>query len=210
MKPHPRLLAFLGASLMRLLALTLRFEVRDHAGYFTREQSPPWLIAFWHNRLFAMPIYWWRHGRRRAPARRMVVLTSASRDGTLLAEFVRQFGIGAVRGSSSRGGAAALRELSAVLASGVDVVITPDGPRGPQYAMGAGLAYLAQRTGAPILLVQVDYERCWELRTWDGFRIPKPFSRVTLTLPPVERVGPTEDEAELEVARGRLERLLPG
>jgi len=106
------------------------------------------------------------------------------------------FGMGAVRGSSSRGGVKALLLLRAQLREGVDVAITPDGPRGPVYEPSPGLLRLAVKTGLPVMAIRVDYERYWEIRSWDKFRIPKPFSRVHVRmLPPVTFTE--EDTAKL-------------
>jgi hypothetical protein len=136
-------------------------------------------------------------------------LTSASKDGELLASIVRRFGLGAVRGSSSRRGALALRELTEVLARGdSDVIITPDGPRGPRYVLSPGLVYLAQKTALPLMRVQVDYTRFWELKSWDRFRIPKPFSKVDITLHPFEELSFSSSEADIEPERLRFEARL--
>jgi lysophospholipid acyltransferase (LPLAT)-like uncharacterized protein len=132
------------------------------------------------------------------------VLTSASRDGGLLATVVKHFGIESVRGSSSRRGGVALRELHGKLDEGCDVVITPDGPRGPVYTMSPGIIFLAAQTGLPLLCVKVDYENFWSLRSWDQFRIPKPFSRVSVTLRPFLQLGDLRSEDEFAKARLRF------
>ena len=171
---------------MVLLGGTLRWKLEDHAGYLSRPLDQPLLVAVWHNRILALPLcYQWMCKARRP----LSVLTSPSRDGGWLSALVAQFGIGAVRGSSSRRGSAALRELQTVLKSGRDVIITPDGPRGPRYQLQPGLVFLAQLTGTPIMAVQVEYSAYWELRSWDRFRIPKPFSSVRIRFLPLLTVG---------------------
>ncbi len=135
---------------------------------------------------------------------RLAVLTSPSRDGGLLSAVVRRFGVESVRGSSSRRGGVALRELHSKLDEGCDVIITPDGPRGPVYTLGPGIIFLAAQTGLPLLLVQVKYERCWKLKSWDRFRIPKPFSKVVITLRPAELLGELATDEEFEEARVRF------
>lgn len=190
---------------MRGLGATLRFETDDRAGYFASDRQSPCLIAFWHNRIFAVPLYYERICRRDP---RMVVLTSASRDGALLAAFVGRFGVGAVRGSSSKRGAAALLQLTAEIERGTSVIITPDGPRGPRYTLGPGLIFLSQKKGAPILPLQVEYSRYWELKSWDRFRIPKPFSRVRMILHPFHHVPEDLDAPAFEAERLRLETVL--
>lgn len=199
------ILSFIGSWLMRALGATLRFETDDRAGYFDPARKGTCLYAFWHNRIFAVPIYYERVCRREPP---MVVLTSASRDGAMLAAFVKRFGVGSVRGSSSKRGAAALLQLTAELERGTGVIITPDGPRGPRYVLGPGVIFLSQKTRTPILPLQVEYTRYWELKSWDRFRIPKPFSRVRMILHPFQQVPAELDDAGFEAERARLETLL--
>jgi lysophospholipid acyltransferase (LPLAT)-like uncharacterized protein len=196
---------WLAAGLLKLLGGTLRWELQDEAGYRTRPLSEPLLVASWHNRILILPLcYQWICGARRP----LTVLTSPSRDGGFLSRFVACFGIGAVRGSSSKRGSAALRELQGTLASGTDVIITPDGPRGPVYSMSPGLVFLAQKTGTPVMLLHVEYSAFWELRSWDRFRIPKPFSKVRVRMLKPYAVPGDLDAAALEEHRKKLEMRL--
>ena len=202
------LLSFLVTTLMRALGLTLRIEFRDHAGYLDPQRSRPFLFAAWHNRILVLPVAFDRFCSK--VGKPLTVLTSSSRDGGLLSAVVGRFGIGAVRGSSSRRGAAAVLRLASMLEEGSDIIITPDGPRGPCYTLGPGLIFLAQKTGVPVSGVDVEYSRYWELKSWDRFRIPKPFSKVFITLSQAEAIEPTGDDAAFEEARVRFERLLRG
>jgi lysophospholipid acyltransferase (LPLAT)-like uncharacterized protein len=140
--------------------------------------------------------------------RRLTVLTSASRDGGLLADVVGKFGISAVRGSSSKRGAVALLALADEIQSGGDIIITPDGPRGPRYKLGPGAVFLAQKTGYGVSRIEVEYSNYWELKSWDRFRIPVPFSAVRVTLHPLHYVPVTQTEEEFEEQRELLERQL--
>lgn len=198
-------ISWIGAWLIRALALTVRIRVEDDVGLFKKTSGMPVICAFWHNRMLLLPIIFERYYRGR---KGVTVLTSASKDGTLLAEFMNRFGIGAVRGSSSRRGAEALRELSSVLASGRDVAITPDGPRGPCYQLGPGIVFLAQSMALPVVPVHVEYATCIRLKSWDGFMIPLPFSSATITLCAAHEVRPTATDEEFEAERARLEAVL--
>ncbi len=196
---------WVASRLMKLLGGTLKWELHDHAGYLTRPRNEPILVAAWHNRIFALPLcYVWLCQSRRP----LTVLTSPSRDGALLEALVAQFGIGAVRGSSSRRGITALRELQAELESHTDVIITPDGPRGPAYKLSPGLVFLASKTRVPIMPVHVDYEKFWELRSWDRFRIPKPFSQVKITFAPLMNAEQIHDDASIARECARIESIL--
>lgn len=185
MQAARRYLPALIVFLLRALSWTLRWRVEDRCG-FTRPGLAPIIGVFWHNRLLAMPLLYHRF----CPGRRGTCLTSPSKDGAIIAGVTAHFGIAAVRGSSSRRGSLALREMAEALAAGSDIGITPDGPRGPIYHLHPGAIKLAQLTGAPIMPVHAFYSRYWELKSWDAFRIPKPFARVeivcgeTIGIPP--------------------------
>jgi lysophospholipid acyltransferase (LPLAT)-like uncharacterized protein len=169
----------LATVLLKLLGGTLRWTYEDQAGYRSRAPGNPFIVGVWHNRILVLPLIFEWFCRRCYP---VSILTSPSRDGALLSAFMANFGMGAVRGSSSRGGVKALLLLRAQLREGVDIAITPDGPRGPVYEPSAGLLRLAVKTGLPVMAIRVDYERYWEIQSWDKFRIPKPFSRVRVTM----------------------------
>ncbi len=160
-----------------MLGWTLRYRFVDHADYLTGGLDQPAILLLWHNRIIATPPAYERFARRKRGA---VVLTSAGPEGSLLALFLSQFGIGAVRGSTSRRASVALRELAACIGEGRDVMITPDGPRGPRYRLQPGALFLAQRTGAPILPLQIEYSKFRRFKTWDGFAVPLPFARVEI------------------------------
>jgi lysophospholipid acyltransferase (LPLAT)-like uncharacterized protein len=198
-----RVLIWLGSILINLWCATLRYKVVDKAGFFTSSPDSPVIILFWHNRILALPAVF----RRYYPKTRkgLLVLTSASRDGAYLSEFVRCFGMGSVRGSSSRRGAQALLDLVRNLEEGFDLCITPDGPRGPRYGLKPGALLLAERCGAPLLPAIVEYSRFWRFKSWDGFAVPKPFATVTVTALPFIRVEPSETEAAFEEKRKQVE-----
>jgi lysophospholipid acyltransferase (LPLAT)-like uncharacterized protein len=202
-----KLIAGLGSRLLRVLLATLRFHVVDHAGAFQLPMRVPLLWAFWHNRLLVVPYLFERY----FPGRPGAALTSASSDGEIVASFIECFGVGAVRGSSSRGGARAMVEMRRRVQTGEMMAITPDGPRGPRYRLNPGLVKLAQLTGGVILPVRIEYSSYWELKSWDAFRIPKPFARVDVIFDATLTVTETADETAFEVERVRLEGLLrPG
>ncbi len=201
-----RLLALVGSAIARLLFATLRVRIVDHAG-LTRE-SPPFSIifTFWHNRILAITV---AHQRRYPKSRKGVaVLTSPSKDGEILAEVMACFHMGAIRGSSSRRGSRALHECVDRLNSGADLAVTPDGPKGPRYVLGPGLILLAQKTGARILPIHVKFSNAATVKSWDGFRIPLPFSRLDITMGAYETIPPTPTEEAFEAERLRIETLL--
>jgi lysophospholipid acyltransferase (LPLAT)-like uncharacterized protein len=175
--------------------------VEDHAGIVRKPVTKNYIGSLWHNRLLIMPHIL----RRFTPARQGAALISASRDGDLLTDAIHRFGFGVVRGSSSRLGASALLQLTEVLANGGDVVITPDGPLGPVYQLSPGLVFLAQKTGAPVLPMNMEYSSCWRLKSWDRFIIPRPFSKVRVIFGEPVAVASTQTSDEFERERVRLQ-----
>ncbi len=199
-----RLATWAASVVLKLLGGTLRWSFMDEAGYLTRPASDPLLVGVWHNRILVLPLCFEWFCRR---VRRLNILTSASRDGQLLSELVARFGMESVRGSTSRKGVVALLRLKKLLAEGSDVAITPDGPRGPVYEMSSGLIYLAAKTGIPVMPIRVEYEEFWELRSWDRFRIPKPFSKVLICFQSPIYISPGDTEW-MESESRRLAALL--
>lgn len=198
------LLAAIGSRFARLLFATLRFHITDRAGVLATPPQKPLLWAFWHNRLCVSAYMF----ERFFPERPGVALASKSKDGEIIAAFIQRFGIQPIRGSSSRGGARALVEMKRAIDDGFIVGITPDGPRGPRYHLNPGVVKLAQMTGGTVLPLHIEYSRCWRLKSWDGFMIPKPFARVEITFDTLHHVRATSDETEFENERLRLERAL--
>ena len=196
------LLGKAGSWLMRLIGSTLQIDVRDAINL--EEIESPVILCLWHNCVFITPYIW----QRQFPNRPAVVLTSPSRDGATLEAALAAFGMKAVRGSSSRRGAAALVALKKEAQNGSDICVTPDGPKGPRYFLKPGLVKLAQVTTLPVITIRVDCHNAWIFKSWDRFRIPKPFSRVELSLEHQLDVPKNLDEAGFEAVRLKIERAM--
>jgi lysophospholipid acyltransferase (LPLAT)-like uncharacterized protein len=197
------LIAF-GYWLLQIWARTLRFEIDDRADVIGNPVTENYVAALWHNRLLLISFVL----KKFLPQRPGAGLISASRDGDLISDLTRRFGFDVVRGSSSRLGASALRELENVLASGHDVLITPDGPRGPVYELGPGIVFLAQKTGAAVVPINMEYSSCWRVNSWDGFILPRPFAKVRVIFGPAHRVRATNTVEEFESERLRLQNAM--
>lgn len=193
--------------LVALVGTTVRYRVVDPHGVLGLAGREPVIFVFWHNRIFLMPHLFRRYWRRRGRDR-VAVLISRSRDGQLLADVLAAFRLRCVRGSSSRGGAEALRELSQLVREGFDVGITPDGPRGPRYVLQPGCVRLAELTGAPLVPVGYVLTRKITLRSWDAFQIPVPFARCEVRLGAPVRVAEGSDDATREAKRRAVEETL--
>jgi lysophospholipid acyltransferase (LPLAT)-like uncharacterized protein len=187
------LIAF-GFWLLQVWARTLRYEIDDRADVVGKPVRENYIAALWHNRLLLISFVL----KKFLPQRPGAGLISASRDGDLIADLTRRFGFEVVRGSSSRLGASALRELENVLASGRDILITPDGPRGPAYELGPGIVFLAQKAGAAVVPINMEYSSFWRVNSWDGFILPRPFAKVRVIVGPPHRVRATTTPEEFE------------
>ena len=196
-----RWLVAIGFRVLQLWVRTLRYEIDDRAGVVGKPADQNYIGALWHNRLLIFPFVL----RRFFSNRHGAALISASRDGDLLADAITRFGFDVVRGSSSRLGASAILQLADVLASGGDVVITPDGPRGPAYELGPGIIYLAQKSRAAVLPVIMEYSSCWRLKSWDRFILPRPFAKICVIIGQPHRVRSTNTVDDFEAERLRLQ-----
>jgi lysophospholipid acyltransferase (LPLAT)-like uncharacterized protein len=196
-----RWLIAVGFPILQLWVRTLRYEIDDRAGVVGKPADQNYIGALWHNRLLIFPFVL----RRFFSNRHGAALISASRDGDLLADAITRFGFDVVRGSSSRLGASAILQLTDVLASHGDVVITPDGPRGPVYELGPGIIYLAQKSGAAVLPVNMEYSSCWRLKSWDRFILPRPFAKICVIIGQPHRVRSTNTVDDFEAERLRLQ-----
>lgn len=191
-------LAWLAALLVRGIRATVRLRFHGDGELRRREQEDErFLLAFWHRHLLLMPFVY--------RGRRISVLVSRSRDGELMARTVARFGIDASRGSSSRSGAAGLRDLLRKARAGYDLAFTPDGPRGPAGIVQPGVIAAAAATGWPVIPVALAASRCRRLASWDRFVVPLPGAQVHFVCGPELSVGRGE---ETEAAAAELARRL--
>lgn len=191
--------------IMRLWGRTLRFEVSETDRIALEKCDEPVAMILWHNRLFLASEFF-RIFRRDRPC---FALVSASADGAWLAAFFGLVGIQSVRGSSSQRGREAALALIDVLRAGHDVGITPDGPRGPMYGFKPGGLIVSRRAKVPLVLLGFEIEEAWSLRSWDRFRLPRPFSRIRMrgdVVPLASQLGSDNPVAGIEA---RLSALNP-
>lgn len=207
-KWHGRLAARLIWLFANMLSATLRWNSPERSIFKDRSTERRAIFAIWHNRLAVSLIVYRRYIAPCGTNRHLAALVSASKDGGLLNRVLELFGVTGVRGSSSRRGAQALRELATAAGKGNDIAVTPDGPRGPRYEPHAGVIALAQITGLPIVPVTVTYGWKWTLKSWDRFQIPLPFSRCDVQLGEPVEVPQDADETATEALRLELRRRL--
>ena len=187
-----------GRWLLNGLMRTLRFET-EHGDRYQQfvDRGEPVIIAVWHGRL--LPLTYFHRNRN------IAALISQSADGEYIARVVEGWGYEAVRGSTSRGGGAALRALVKRARAGQSLAITPDGPRGPRQQLQPGVITAAQLSGLPIIPLAGGASRAWWPGSWDRFCVPKPFARVRVLYGDPRYVPREADEAELRRHAAELE-----
>lgn len=191
----------LGPLLLRSVYSTLEFEVTG-----TENQDKTWkagrpvVFVTWHGRLLPLLFLYRRQG--------IVMLVSQHRDGEYLTRLGVGLGYAAVRGSSTRGGFPALRELVREIRKGRSLAITPDGPQGPREKFKPGALQAARITGAPVIPVVAGTKRGWWVEGWDRFLIPKPFARIHVAVGRPWQIPKKSTVGELERYAGELEAYM--
>jgi lysophospholipid acyltransferase (LPLAT)-like uncharacterized protein len=170
------LVPFLVSLLLRMIYLTARKKIimpESAKPYMSGEKQA--IFCFWHGRMILHPF-------KKPPGRDMRVLISRHHDGEIITLVLRWFGIGTVRGSTKKGGDIAIRELLQVVEHGDNISITPDGPKGPAFIAQHGAAYVAQKTGLPLVPISFGASRAKQFSSWDKFLLPRPFARIVFVV----------------------------
>ncbi len=194
-------LSFLASMLMRAIYATNRvsFEFAAETLPYVSGEKPA-VFCFWHGRMIMHPFV-------KPRGRSMSVLISHHNDGALITAVMKWFGIGSVRGSKKLGSTKALRDMLGVTEAGGNIAITPDGPRGPFQKAAEGAAYVAAKTGYPLLPVTFSASRHWRFNSWDRFMVPKPFGHITFVAETLLTVT-GDDDATITAATDALEDAL--
>lgn len=197
-----RVVPYLAYAYMTLVGLTTRLRVEGLENLSrARSLGPRVIYACWHERQV-----FFTYSHRGAGAS---VLVSRSRDGELIARTMELSGIHASRGSSSRGGEAALRAMTRLVQAGLDLGFTPDGPKGPRREVKPGVLYLAQKQGIPIIPITNALSRRLVLRrSWDHYQVPLPFGRGVVRYGEPILVGAKDDlAAKAAELKAELDRI---
>lgn len=200
-----RPIVWLASTLYLLWIKSLRIEFAGITGDVEALKDKNLIFLLWHNRFFTA---FEAHRLVRGKHHQLYGMVSASRDGGTLSAFFRRMGIIPVRGSSSRRGSQALREMISILKEKGDVGITLDGPRGPIYQAHPGAALLVIKTRAPVILFDAEYTAYWRLKSWDRFILPKPFSKVKIRAKYIKRLPDGSDSLARKKVIDTLEAQL--
>ncbi|TLD88152.1 lysophospholipid acyltransferase family protein [Helicobacter sp. MIT 05-5294] len=187
------------ACIIKVLSYLVRFEFQISPKVLERiQQNQAFIIAFWHGELLLQPLVCNKFCNQN---QKVSVLISQHFDGELISRTIRYFGIDSLRGSSSKGGIRALLEAIRKIQNQEYIAITPDGPSGPYHSVADGIVLLSQKSKTPIVVSRILYQNAWEFKSWDRFKIPKPFSKVLCVIK-----EPLEIESlELEEAKNLIQ-----
>jgi len=176
------------------------------AVFYDREVDPGWpgcrtpkIYVSWHEYILS-PLFLRGHCN-------IALLLSQHRDAEMLTHAARLMGFDCIRGSTNRGGVAAIRKLLRK-GRGMHMAITPDGPRGPRRRLAAGSIYMASKLGLPLVAVGYGYDRPWRARSWDRFAVPRPGSRARCVLSPEIHIPHDLDRHGMEHFRVKVEQVL--
>lgn len=198
---------FLITSLIKLISLTYRVTVKDSSGLdlYQKGRHEPVVMTIWHNRLLYGPVLIPKRIRKH-----FVSIASNSDDGRYAANYMKNFHVSVVRGSSSRGGATALSQLvKKIKNENKSVIMTIDGPRGPKYSCKPGAPKLASITGVKLVPYVINFSNYWQLKSWDNTQIPKPFCKVEIIFGDVIQVKEDLSRDELKLMQDLLiEKML--
>jgi len=193
-----RLLLGLGWPVYRAWMSTLRVRwiVPDStAGRLARGE--PVIYAIWHETLLPTPYTHRGLG--------LVVMVSRHRDGEIITRILERSGFAAARGSTTRGGSTALREMIAAAGGGRSLAITPDGPRGPRRRVQPGAIEIARRSGVPIVPAVIEMRPAHRFRSWDRMALPWPGARTLMLCGELLAV---EEGCDTEKGSERLQRTM--
>jgi lysophospholipid acyltransferase (LPLAT)-like uncharacterized protein len=195
------IISMMGYWVIRFIGRTLRWEAMDYEKLQSmRVAGKNLILAFWHGRIIMATYYFRNQG--------IVVMTSQNRDGEYIARVIQRFGYGVARGSSTRGSRGATAEIFRALDRGNDVGFTMDGPRGPRYVAKRGAAFIARKSGRPVLPFSVSAEKKWVMNSWDHFQIPKPFSRAVVLIGDPIYIHKGASEEEIKVIESQIQKSL--
>jgi len=190
----------LGYALMRILWYTSKkhFHIEDE---FDDRQ---YLYVCWHGELLMSPqAYRYLHKTQKASA-----MISHHFDGELIAKIYAKLGISSIRGSSRNGAKEVLLKAFRQIKEGTEILLTPDGPRGPRYHMHDGAVGIAFKSKCPVCVITFTCNRYWQLDSWDRFVIPKPFSTINFYVSPLYLNDMTFEDAKIHLRNKMLENTI--
>ena len=195
---------FIIPPIIYLLMRFIWFSASKKFHFITAVGDEQHVCVCWHNELLMSPQAY-RKIHKKQPASAII---SSHFDGSLIASTLNILRIRPLRGSSSKGARQVLLQAFKSIKNGEEVLITPDGPRGPRHSMSDGAIGIALKSKLPIFVMNYKAQKYWQLGSWDGFVIPKPFTKVDFYLQSVSLEGMDLDEAREYLHAKMLEHTM--
>ena len=192
--------SFLIPPVLNLLIRIIQFSVKKRFHLPSSVPDTPFMVAFWHGKLLLAPFIYQKLRKNV----KIGVIISDHFDGEIIAKTMGFFGFETIRGSSSKGGIKALKESFRCIGQGYDIAITPDGPRGPYQSVADGIVSISQKKALMVVVFNYKSSSYWELKSWDKFMIPKPFSTVDFYASEPFSVAGLEKEKAKELIKEKL------
>ena len=164
---------FLKAKILYLIVLlSYRFNKTKVMGESNIEGLDSFILVSWHGKVLGLMEHMKHKG--------YFALVSQSKDGELITRIAKNFGYNFFRGSSNKGGKEAIKNMGNFFRENTNakIIITPDGPTGPEHKVKPGALILAQNSGRPIIPMIVDVKNSWKFKNWHTFYLSKPFSKM--------------------------------
>ena len=190
--------------LVYILMRIIWFSTSKKFNFITPVNDEQHVCVCWHGELFMSPQAY-RKVHRTQPASAII---SSHFDGSLIAGTLGFLHIRSLRGSTKKGARQVLLQAFKSIKQGEEVLITPDGPRGPRHSMSDGVVGIALKSGLPIFIMNFRAEKYWQLKSWDRFVIPKPFTKVDFYLQSVSLEGMDFEEAKIFLSERMLEHTI--
>jgi lysophospholipid acyltransferase (LPLAT)-like uncharacterized protein len=193
---------YIGLVVIKIISWTYKIRVMNldiEKDILKRGHIP--IYASWHQRFFPGIVFF-------ATRKPISIMISQSRDGELISKIVNVLGWHPVRGSSSKGGGQALRDIKKLVRKGYKIAHIVDGPRGPLGVVKPGLLVIAQASGMPIVPTITSAEKKWVFNSWDRFMVPKPFSRVIIRFSDEIHIPRKLQEDDFEKKRSSIQEAL--
>jgi len=197
-----KIVPFLLQLFVRFIYLTNK-KIYHTTNAITEDET--FIVAMWHGDLLMQPFNY----KNFKPQGTVKGMISEHRDGEAIRKTVEFLGIGSLAGSSTRGGVKALIGAIKSVKNGIDIAITPDGPRGPIYSVADGVVMISQKTKAKILPFSAVPSKYWQINSWDKFIVPKPFGTINFYIgEPIDVLGLEMEEAKLLIQNRMKENQL--
>ena len=194
------ILSFVIPPLLNLLIRLIHLTVKKRFHLPQTVPEKPFMVAFWHGKLLLAPFIY----QKLRKDVKIGVMISDHFDGEIIAKTMGYFDFETIRGSSSKGGVKALKESFRRIAQGYDIAITPDGPRGPYQSVADGIVSISQKKEMMIVAFNYTASSYWELKSWDKFMVPKPFSTMDFYASEPFSVAGLEMEVAKEMIKEKL------